>query len=49
MTIADIIARLEAGEDVNVMAWNAMRQGRRLGLLRWRGEQNPNQPFPRVK
>lgn len=30
-----------------VQAWNAMRTGRRIGLFRWRGGQNPNEPFPK--
>lgn len=32
-----------------VMSWNASREGVSAPLLRWRGEQSPNQPFPRVK
>lgn len=31
-----------------VMTWNAIRKGEGAPLLRWRGEQNPTQTFPRV-
>ncbi|WP_431861355.1 hypothetical protein [Azospirillum sp.] len=31
-----------------VMVWNAMRQNNPVPLMRWRGEQNPDQPFPRI-
>lgn len=31
-----------------VMVWNAMRQNGPVPLMRWRGEQNPDQPFPRI-
>jgi hypothetical protein len=31
-----------------VMAWNALRQRRSIGIFRWRGEQNPTQSFPSI-
>ena len=31
-----------------VQAWAAARQGRAVGIFRWRGEQNPTQPFPSI-
>ncbi len=31
-----------------VQAWNAMRQNKRIGLFRWRGEGAPDQPFPSI-
>lgn len=31
-----------------VQAWNAMRQRRSVRIFRWRGEQNPTQPFPSI-
>jgi|SRR6185312_8976377 len=31
-----------------VQAWAAMRQGRTMGIFRWRGEQNPTQSFPSI-
>lgn len=30
-------------------AWNAWRADRPLGPLQWRGEQHPDEPFPRIK
>lgn len=29
-------------------AWNAVRQNKPIEIFRWRGEQNPDQPFPRL-
>lgn len=31
-----------------VMVWNAMRQNKPVPLMRWRGDQNPDQTFPRI-
>lgn len=32
-----------------VKSWNALRDGRALGVLKWRTEQSPSEPFPRIK
>lgn len=32
-----------------VKAWNAWRSGNETGLIRWRGERSPDEPFPRIK
>jgi hypothetical protein len=34
---------------LTVKAWNAMRSGAPLGVLKWRGEQNPQEPFPKAQ
>jgi hypothetical protein len=39
----------EALAAFTVQAWNAMREHRHIAIFRWRGEQNPNQPFPKIK
>jgi len=31
-----------------IKAWNAYRSGRPLGVIRWRTEQTPNEPFPKA-
>lgn len=31
-----------------IKAWNAFRTGKPVGLLRWRGEQKPDESFPKV-
>lgn len=31
-----------------IQAWNAKRKGDKRSIFRWRGEQNPNEPFPRA-
>jgi hypothetical protein len=31
-----------------IKAWNAMRNGTPTGVFRWRGEQNPNEAFPKA-
>jgi hypothetical protein len=52
--LVENVAKSEALKPIVVAAytvktWNAFRTGQPLGVLRWRGEQNPQEPFPKVQ